>query len=71
MEGLNKIYDLTADGGFVKVLLKDGRTIECQADCFGETELELDGETVTDLIVVLKDGGRQILIEDDIEEVIG
>ncbi|WP_352420741.1 hypothetical protein [Proteiniborus sp.] len=67
---LIKISGLSAGNKFVKVRLKDGRTIECQADCFGETEIE-DEAFVDDLRVLLKDGGSEILIEDDIEEVIG
>lgn len=70
MEKLYKIYDLTIDSGSVKVLLKDGRIITCQADCFSETEIEED-VFIEDLLVILEDGSREILIEDDIEEVIG
>lgn len=66
MEFLYKIYDIK---GYAKVRLKDGRIIECIADCFGETELE-DEIIVPDLRVELKGGGSEILIEDDIENVI-
>lgn len=66
MENLYKIYDTKR---YAIVNLKDGRTIECVADCFGETELE-DETVVPDLRVELKEGGSEILIEEDIEDVI-
>lgn len=66
MANLYKIYD---SKGYVRVKLKDGRIIECVADCFGETELE-DETVVPDLRVEFRNGGSEILIEDDIEDVI-
>lgn len=68
IQNLIKISALSGDNKFVNVKLKDGRIIECQADCFGETEIE-DDVFVDDLRVIYKNGGSEILIEDDIVSV--
>ena len=69
-EKLYKIYDYThgKKDKWVKVLLKDGREITCQADCFGWEETEDGGDDILSLVV---DGKRisEILIDDDIESV--
>jgi hypothetical protein len=70
MGKIGQIFELSNRIKYIKVKLKDGRTIKCKADCFGETELEVDGKTIPDLRVILDDGTSDILINDDVEEVL-
>ncbi len=65
---LNEIYELTNDGAFVKVNLKDEREIECVADCYCEDDEE-EGGYIPALLIVTREGEYEILVEKDIYRV--
>lgn len=70
-EKLLKIYNNSGKNKFVKVKFKDGRVIDCTADTFTTVADDNDEDLdITALSVIYKDGSREPIIENDIEEVI-
>lgn len=51
---------------WVKIYLKDGKTIEAFADCF-TYETVGDDEDVDALLLELRDGTNRVIIGDDVE----
>lgn len=69
-EKLLDIYKNSGGNKFVKVKLKDGRRIECQADTFCTVaDDEDEDKDITALSIIHKDGFRETVIDDDIEKV--
>lgn len=70
IDKLLQIYKNSGKDAYVKVRLKDGRSINCKADCFTSIGDEEDEDRdIEALSIIQENGSREIIIEDDIEKV--
>lgn len=70
-EKLLEIYKNSNGNKYIKVKLKDGRNVECKADTFCTVaDDEDEDKDITALSIIHKDGFREVVTDDDIEEVV-